>query len=157
MLDSQEGAVWLTDWFKKWKAPRRAPEGRLKILALSMFLEDRFVLERLGRQHDWELQFTSSPREGLKLSSQSHFELILCDRDQPGYPWREVMYRLAACSPRSCIFLVSPVSDDHLWRDVLQQGGYDVLIRPLREESALHAVEAVLRFISPENAVSVGC
>ena len=149
--------MWLVDWFKKWNEPRRVPEGRLRILVLSMSLEDRFVLERLGKQHDWELQFTSSPREGVRLASQSHFELILCDRNQPGYPWREVMDRLAACSPRSCILLVSPVSDDNLWRDVLQRGGYDVLIRPLREESALHAVEAVLRFICPENSVSVGC
>jgi DNA-binding response OmpR family regulator len=149
--------MWLTDRFKKWNASRPAPEGCLRILVLSMSLEDRFVLERLGKQHDWELQFTSSPGEGLKLASQSHFDLILCDRDQYGYPWREVMDRLAACSPRSCILLVSPVSDDHLWRDVLQRGGYDVLIRPLREQSALHAVEAVLRFISPENSVSVGC
>ena len=149
--------MWLTDWFKKWNEPRPASEGCLRILVLSMSLEDRFVLQRLGKQHDWELQFTNSPREGLKLASQSHFELILCDRNQHGYPWREVMDRLAACSPRSCILLVSPVSDDHLWRDVLQRGGYDVLIRPLREESALHAVEAVVRFIFPENSVSVGC
>lgn len=60
-------------------------------------------------------------------------------------------------SPRSCILLVSPVSDDYLWRDVLQQGGYDVLLRPLREECALRAVQAVLRFVSPESGVSVGC
>jgi hypothetical protein len=48
------------------------------------------------------------------------------------------------------------VSDDYLWRDVLQQGGYDVLLRPLREEPALRAVQAVLRFVSPESGVSVG-
>lgn len=104
--------MWLTDWFKKWNEPRPAPEGCLRILVLSMSLEDRFVLERLGKQHDWELQFSNSLREELKLASQSHFELILCDRNQPGYPWREVMDRLAACSPRSGILLVPPASDD---------------------------------------------
>jgi FixJ family two-component response regulator len=68
--------------------------------------------------------------------------------------WREVMDRLATGSPRSCILLVSPVSDDALWRSVLQHGGYDVLLRPLRENSPLHAIQAVLRFISRETDIS---
>jgi DNA-binding NarL/FixJ family response regulator len=119
-----------------------------------MSLDDRILLQRLGKQHNWELCFTYSPREAFGLASQSYFELILCDRNQPGYPWREAMDRLAECSPRSCILLVSPVRDDALWRNVLQQGGYDVLIRPLREESALHAVHAVLRLF-PQSEVSL--
>ena len=148
--------MWRPDWFKKLNEARPVPRGRVTILALSMSFEDRFLLERLGKRHGWELRFTYSPREGFNLASQRHFELILCDRNQPGYPWREVVDRFAACSPQSCILLVSPVSDDYLWRDVLQQGGYDVLLRPLREEPALRAVQAVLRFVSPESGVSVG-
>lgn len=149
--------MWLPDWFKKRQGSRPVPEGRVRILVLSMSFEDRFLLQRLGKQHDWELRFTYSPRERLNLASRRHFQLILCDHNQPGYPWREVMDRLAACSPQSRILLVSPVNDDYLRRDVIQQGGYDVLLRPLREESALRAVQAVFRFVSPEGGVSIGC
>jgi CheY-like chemotaxis protein len=118
-----------------------------------MSIDDRVLLGRLGEQHNWELRFTQSPRDAFQLASQSHFEIILCDRNQPGYPWREVMDRLAACLPHSCILLVSPVSGDDLWRSVLQHGGYDVLVRPLLENSALHAIQAVLRFISWETDI----
>lgn len=141
--------MWLSDWFKKRGEPRRGLEGRVKILVVSMSLDDRWLLEHLGKRHGWELRFTSSPREGFNLAAHSHFDLILCDRSQYGYPWREVMERLAASSPRSCILLVSPVNDDYLWSDVLQQGGYDVLIRPLREKAVLHSIDAAVRFISP--------
>lgn len=141
--------MWLSEWFRKRNASRLAPEGRVRILALSMPLEDRFLLERLGKQHGWELRFTSAPREGFALAARDHFDLILCDRTQDGYPWREVMERLAASSPRSCILLVSPVNDDYLWGDVLQQGGYDVLIRPFREKAVLQSIDAAVRFISP--------
>jgi hypothetical protein len=41
------------------------------------------------------------------------------------------------------------VNDDYLWSDVLLQGGYDILIRPLREGAVLHAIDAVVRFLSP--------
>jgi DNA-binding NarL/FixJ family response regulator len=141
--------VWLSDWFKKRNQERPIREKSLKILALSVFLQDRILLERLGKQYDWELRFTNSPTEAFKWVSQNQFEIILCDRNQPGYPWREVMDCLAKSSPRSCILLISPVNDDYLWNDVLQWGGYDVLRRPLLPEAVLHSIGAAIRFISP--------
>jgi DNA-binding response OmpR family regulator len=149
--------VWLTDWYKKRKDGHPVAERRLRILVLRMPLPDLFLLERLGKKHAWEVRFTTSPQEGFRLASRSHFELILCDCNQPEHHWRGVLERLAASSPRSCILLVSPVSDDYLRRDVLQQGGHDVLVRPLREESALYSVQALSRSISSESGVSVGC
>lgn len=146
--------MWLSHWFKKQEEVTSTSERRLKILALSMCFDDCVLLRCLAQQHKWDLRITQSPRDAFHLASQSHFEIILCNRNQPGYPWREVMDRLAACSPRSCILLVSPLSDDALWRSVLQHGGYDVLLQPLRENSALHAMQAVLRFISWETDIS---
>ncbi len=140
--------MWLSSWFKKQPDAPAIPEQRLRILAVSMAIDDCILLRCLAQQHKWDLHLTQSPRDAFYLASQSHFEIILCDRNQPGYPWREVMDRLVKYSPRSCILLVSPVSNDALWRSVLQQGGYDVLRRPLREPSALHAIQAVMRFIS---------
>jgi CheY-like chemotaxis protein len=139
----------VADWFKKRSETGPAPERRLRILVLAISLVDRILLEQLGKQHDWELRFTNSPPSGFSLASQSHFDLILCDRNQFGYPWREVISRLAGISPRSCILLVSPVNHDYLWQDVLQHGGYDVLARPMRESSVLSAVAAAVRFLSP--------
>jgi DNA-binding NarL/FixJ family response regulator len=146
--------VWLSHWFQKQEVVPSTPEQRLRILALSISIDDSVLLRCLARQHKWDLRLTQSPRDAFHLASQSHFEIILCDRNQPGYPWREAMDRLATSSPRSCILLVSPVSDDDLWRSVLQHGGYDVLLRPLRENSTLHAIQAVLRFISWETDIS---
>ena len=149
--------MWLTDWYKKRTRAHRVAEGRLRILVLRMPLSDLFLLERLGKKHAWDVRFTTSPREGFRLASQNQFELILCDCNQAEYHWRGVIERLAANSPRSCILLVSPVSADYLRRDVLQQGGHDVLVRPLREESAFHSVQAASRFIPSGSGVSVGC
>jgi CheY-like chemotaxis protein len=138
----------LSEWFKPWSKPGPKKE-RLKILVLSAPLDDRFVLEDLGKERNWDLRFASSPQEGFRLVSEHHFELILCESDQPGYPWREVMDRLSASSPRSCILLVSPVTGEYLWTDILQHGGYGVLTRPLRKQSALETLDTAARFISP--------
>jgi CheY-like chemotaxis protein len=141
--------VWLIDWFKRPPKPIRASRPRLRILILSMSLDDRLLIEQMAKEQEWILRFTHSPEEGFTLAEQNHFEVVLCDRNQHGYPWREVVDRLATISPQSCILLVSPVTEDYLWRDVLQLGGYDVLTRPLREPAVQHAVNAALRFLSP--------
>ena len=138
------------EWFKRRGKPDPQKE-RLKILVLSAPLDDRFVLEDLGKERGWELRFASSPQEGFRLVREGHFELILCESDQPGYPWREVMDRLSETSPESCILLVSPARAEYLWQDILQHGGYGVLTRPLRKPYALRTLDTAARFISPAN------
>ena len=140
--------MWCSNWFKK-RTPSVQPGQQLRILAVCIFLDDRFVLERIGNLYGWRLCFSSSPNDAFRLASQSDFDLILCDRNQPGYPWREVMDGLAASSPRSCIILTSPKKDDYLWWDVLNHRGFDVLIRPLREEHVLRMIDAAILFLSP--------
>lgn len=142
--------MFLSAWFKKRVEPS---EKHLKILVLSMSLEDRFLLERLGRRHGWGLWFIDSPRVGFRLVSENAFDVILCDRNQPGYPWREVVDRLSVSAPRSCVLLISPAKDDYLWGEVVQHGGYNVVSRPLREESVLQVIQAAVRFLSPPSSV----
>ena len=140
--------MWLSEWLTKRNNAHLVSSGkRLRILAVSISLEDIFLLEHLGDRHGWELKFTRSPEEAFRLASNNDFDLIMCDRNQPGYPWREVMDRLAATSPRSCILLVSPTNDDYLWWDVLHHRGFDVLIRPLREDIVLRAVDTAMRCV----------
>lgn len=128
--------------FDKLRQPRRlADEPRLSILAVCLFLEDRFLLERLASRHGWNLHFAPSPGEGFRMASRYAFDLILCDRYQPGHPWREVLDRLSAGSPHSCLLLVSPSADDYLWGEAAQHGAHDIMIRPLREAAALRAIE----------------
>ena len=142
--------MWLSEWLKKRNtALSESANKRLRILAVSISLDDIVLLEYLGNQHGWETKFAGSPQEAFKLASYGGFDLILCDRNQPGYPWREVMDRLAASSPQSCILLVSPTNDDYLWWDVLHHRGFDVLIRPLREEIVLRAVDTAMRCVCP--------
>jgi len=147
--------LWLSEWLKKRdNAQSVASPRRLRILAVSISLEDIFLLEYLADQHPWDLKFTCTPVEAFRLASSSDFDLILCNRSQPGYPWREVMDRLAACSPRSCILLVSPTNDDYLWWDVLHHRGFDVLIHPMRAEIVLRVIDTAVRCVCPTASYS---
>jgi hypothetical protein len=138
--------MWISKWFaKSGPSAPASPTRQLRILAVSIPREDLFLLQHLAGQRGWELKSTRSAPAAFELASRGGFDMILCHRNQSGYPWREVMVCLAENSPESCIFLVSPTRDDYLWWDVLSHGGFDVLIRPLRSEIVLRTVESAAR------------
>ena len=84
---------------------------------------------------------TQSVAEALSLLITQQFPIVLCDRDLPGWDWREVLARIVASSPRSCFLLTSRVSDEYLWREVVKHGGYDVVTRPLEEDLVVQTLK----------------
>ena len=142
--------MWLSEWLKTWNNTHSIPmQTAYGFWPYRFPWKTFFCWSILGDRHRWELKFPHSPQEAFKLASKNDFDLILCNRSQPGHPWREVMDRLAASSPRSCILLVSPTKDDYLWWEVLHHRGFDVLIHPLREEMVLRVVDTARRCLSP--------
>ena len=77
---------------------------------------------------------THSVPEALRLLAGEVFPIVLCDRELPGWDWREVMAKIVECSPRICFLLTSRVSDEYLWREVAMHGGYDVVAKPLEQD-----------------------
>jgi DNA-binding NtrC family response regulator len=138
----------LERWLKKRHLAASGSE-RLRVLAVAIPGADRSLLTHIGKEHGWGLCFCPTLEEALRVLPDGDFTVILFDRDQPGLPWREVLAHLVARSPGTSILLVSPVNDDFLWREVVQRGGYDVLARPLRSDSVLHAIHAAARSTAP--------
>jgi FixJ family two-component response regulator len=81
--------------------------------------------------------------------------VILYDRDLAGGDWREVVQALASSPHRTCVILISRVVDDYLWNEVAQKGGYDVLLKPLREEDVVRAVRLAWSYWNTTRRVSV--
>lgn len=136
-------------WLARQTGPSHIAGSGPKILGVSVLLTDRVLLENLGKREGWRLRFTNSARDAFRLVREERFEVILCDRNQYGYPWREVVENLAWNSPRSRILLVCPAPDDYLWPDVVEQGGYGVLTRPLREADAQHTIGVAAGCLTP--------
>lgn len=140
--------MWLPHWFQQLRPADQIARYRPRILAVSAFVTDRLMLGCLAKEHGWEIQVTNSPRDAFNLVSRRHFELIFCHHHQPGFPWREVIDRLSARSPLSRILLISPMKNQELWHALIQQGGFDVLISPLRDHDVLPLMSAEELFVS---------
>jgi DNA-binding NtrC family response regulator len=101
---------------------------------------DRAVLRDLSNSRHWDVSFATTCPDALALIGRSKAQILFMDRDLGGSDWRETMSTFASSSNKICIMLVSRVVDSDLWNEVVQNGGYEVLPKPLRADDVSRAV-----------------
>ena len=121
-------------------APRPGPPGKLTMVALLGDSRDRELLARVAGEQQWTVHWAFACGDCGNLARQSRAQIVLCDRELAGVPWREVLQMIVSTKQRIYGILVSKVADDYLWNEVIRWGGHDVLTAPLREEEVLRAI-----------------
>jgi DNA-binding NtrC family response regulator len=111
-----------------------------RVLAVTTAPWDELFYKKLRQMGEWDITIARSVRAALPLLMAQKFPIVLYDRDVPDSDWRDVLAKIAESSPRSCFLLVSHVSDEYLWREVVHLGGYDVVAKPLAEDVVTHTL-----------------
>jgi DNA-binding NtrC family response regulator len=101
---------------------------------------DRAVVRELSGCRHWDVSFAAACPDALALIGQTKPQILFMDRDLSGSDWRETMSVFASSSNKICIMLVSTVVDTDLWNEVVRNGGYEVLPKPLRADQVSKAV-----------------
>jgi hypothetical protein len=101
---------------------------------------DRSLMESLGQRNHWGVSFPATRAEAERLLHELKPQIMLFDRDIAGPDWRKFVAGFSAASSGVCIMLLSTVIDDNLWNDLVANGGYELLRRPLREDEVSRAV-----------------
>ena len=114
--------------------------GPIAIVGLVVNREDRQLLDGVCKGNRWHLLFVDTCEEAWSALERLKAPVILYDRDLPGKGWRETVEELAASPSRACVILVSAVLDTYLRDEVVRNGGYDVLCKPLREADVVRVV-----------------
>lgn len=104
-----------------------------RVLVITASDWDQTFYRSVRARGEWDLVITQSAPEAFLLLTTHAFPIVLCDRDLPGWDWREVLAKMVETSPRICFLLTSRVNDAYLWREVVKYGGYDVVAKPLEE------------------------
>ena len=133
-------------WNQKWGSgeihPSR-PRGSVPVVTILCLLgedQDRSLITDLCQHNPWEVFFATTRQEAEQVSQTLKPQIIFFDRDMAGQDWRSFVTGFAAASGRACIMLVSKVIDDYLWNELVSNGGYEVLRKPLREDQVSRAV-----------------
>ena len=80
--------------------------------------------------------------EALQMLRTQPVQVVVTDTTLPDGDWRRVLEIVEQRSRKIEVVVCSRVGDLKLWLDVLEQGGYDVLVQPYQREEIKRIVEA---------------
>jgi response regulator RpfG family c-di-GMP phosphodiesterase len=120
------------------------PEN-ISVLLVSPFKEDGVVLRRLLGDLPCDISRCRSTREAAAFLMSRAPSLIICERDLPDGTWRDVLSKADTLPNRPLLLVVSRYADESLWGEVLNLGGYDVLMKPFDPSEVARVVEMATR------------
>ena len=129
---------------KKLPANQPAQEN-ITLLAISPNQEDRQSLEKILDRDHWTIQGARSLREAATLLRERP-RLILCEKDLPDGSWKDVFREAGGIDDPPPFVVVSRHADERLWAEVLNLGGYDVLLKPFEESEVCRVTGMALRY-----------
>lgn len=125
--------------------------GKITIVGLmSSDDDDGRLLAEIGGRRGWQVVFAETHAEAEAALNGAQVPVVFCDHGLLGLGWRRAVERLSGPPKRACVILLSETADTNLWNEVVSGGGYDVLPKPLREDTVTRAVRLARSYwISP--------
>jgi DNA-binding response OmpR family regulator len=114
---------------EKVPAPDRAPE-RISILLVSAHPEDLSHLRRILHHENWSISVSGCCEDAENHLGKVTPAIVMCERDLPDGNWKRVFRQAQRMEHSPLVLVISRHADEGLWSEVLNVGGYDVLLKP---------------------------
>lgn len=121
-----------------------SPEN-FSILVVSPHHDDHASLLRILQNETCKVTRAGDVGEAMTCLKNNAPSLVISERDLPDGTWRDVLSG-AEESPKSpLVLVVSRQADESLWGEVLNLGGYDVLMKPFDVSEVTRVAAMALR------------
>jgi DNA-binding NtrC family response regulator len=100
------------------------------ILVVSAIESDHAFIHGLFNSEKWQVRAADSWRHASDHLSRDRVGVVLCEKELPDGAWKDVLASLSAMPDAPALIVASEHADDKLWAEVLNLGGYDVLMKP---------------------------
>lgn len=110
--------------------------------------DDEIVLNscrRIFADEGFNVTTTSNPQEGLRLASDSAFDVILCDWKMPGFDGLDVVGDLGRRSPESAMVMISGFPSLDRATEAMKRGAMDYVAKPFTPEEISAKVKHALQ------------
>lgn len=135
---------------------REGAASGFSVLALSPDCEDHASLASVSSSFGWAFQSAYVVRQALQIMQSAAVALVICERELPDGDWKAVLDEMQQWPYTPLMIVTSRLADETLWAEVLNLGGYDVLLKPFEQReliwsvtSAFHHWEVQTRCQSP--------
>ena len=125
------------------KKVRKQPNRpRARILSISPAPRDHTDLSRIADDRFWQVSSAHSFREAVAYLTKNTAFVIFCEHSLPDGTWKELLEHTARLAVPPPVIVTSRLADDHLWAEVLNLGGFDVLAKPFNEREVRHVLDS---------------
>lgn len=131
---------------KKWLIGHMGEDAAAASTMVAAFRSenDRRELERIIGPCQWKLIWTPTCASAIEAVQQSVAPIIISGRTFIDGGWRDIWNRLRTRLNPPMYILASRLADEALWAEVLNLGGYNLLLKPFRAEEVIRTVHGAL-------------
>ncbi len=136
------------------------------VLAVLRPGNDRTSLAGIFAGSSWKVRFVHAFRETLTALSPLPGVVISEGCLSDGHCWKDLLLKLQKMEYPPPLIVADRLADERLWAEVLNLGGYDLLVTPFDAKEVFHAVSTACRHCEnegtaprrkPSTSVKRGC
>jgi DNA-binding response OmpR family regulator len=118
-----------------WPLPSHSEQRQTgatpEVVALLGSPSDQATIQNCAKNAGWRLVLADTIEHALLTANSGNVALFVVDRDLVELDWRPYVQKFAKTRSAPCILLASPVVDRYLFEELVKQGGFDVVPKPI--------------------------
>lgn len=132
----------------------------IRVLSVSKDASDHVTLRRILSGLPWSVSAAANCRQAVRELSREKISIIFCESLLEDGTWKSVLGHIRGGAHPPLLVVTSRVADEHLWAEVLNLGGYDVLAKPFSPEEVRHVCTTaslwLMQLASPRRTAAAG-
>lgn len=130
---------------KNFHSTLPSPE-KITILLVSPHPDDLSCLRGILQNEHWNLLRCMGARDLPRHLANTAPSIVVCERDLPDGDWKDVLRETDRVPHAPLVLVTSRHADESLWAEVLNLGGYDVLLKPFDRSEVTRVVGMAWRY-----------
>ena len=113
------------------------------LLATPACAQEREFIHSLFRESGWEIHLAQTFQEVLTVVREKRVGVLLSNsRFSDGHCWKDLLDEIQRLESPPMLIVTDRLADEGLWAEVLNRGGYDLLLKPFDPEEVLRVVSS---------------
>ena len=112
------------------RAPAAHSENAIAILLIGPHDSRRCALRKIFTLSPWESREAATFGEAVDVLDNRPIAVVICDTEIEDGSWQKLLAHLQSRAHAPNLIVCSRLADERLWAEVLNLGGYDVLMQP---------------------------
>lgn len=123
-----------------------APLTAVSVLAILPDLSDRMSLRRIFDHSKWELHLVGNSQDAQTALKDLQVGAVICESRLPDGCWKDVLGQTVEMADPPPVIVTDRLADSSLWAEVLNLGGYDLLMKPFDQMEVYRVVSLAWLF-----------